>query len=319
MHKKTHSTINLWLAIAVTLLVSLACSLIEDEVAQTDLQSTIVALESTKTFLENQPPQQPIEQTEAEPPALIEVTSTPVIEMPEEPFEEQPETPDINFEGIQFSFDATLASSVNTAVIPGQNLGADFMPGETYPTYYEFTFNQYPVSDHAQTPKIIIYPVEEYRAISVFAHDQFNNLEATLINRPGGSTLSELPFLPMWPAAQLFSAQVNYFDFQNGSGLRYLTMYVQNEFPVDNSNLFYTYQGITQDGRHYISAIFPITHPGLPEDGSELIGDDYLEFLNQWDTYLLDTLRLLGEQPPDSFYPNMQLLDAMIASILIER
>ena len=131
--------------------------------------------------------------------------------------------------------------------------------------------------------------------------------------------MSDLPFLPIWPAAQLFSAQVSYFDFQNGSGIRFLTMFGQDIYPVDNTNLFYTYQGITHDGKYYISAIMPITLTGLPDDGSEMIGDDYSEFYNNWDTCLANTMRFLGEQPLETYNPSIQLLDQMIASILIDR
>lgn len=131
--------------------------------------------------------------------------------------------------------------------------------------------------------------------------------------------MSEMPFLALWPAAQLFSAQVSYFDFQYGSGIRFLTMFGQDIYPVDNTNLFYTYQGITQDGKYYISAIIPITLTGLPDDGSVLIGDDYSEFYDNWDSYLANVLRFQGEQSLDSFNPSLHLLDEMITSILIDR
>jgi hypothetical protein len=307
------------LATVVTiLLVSLACSIGTDQSAQDDLQSTIVALEITKIFLENQPiqePPPPIVQTEPVPLPPIEIPDTPAIEIPEE----QQDLPDIVFEGIQFSFDPSLAGTITTAAIPGQNLGDDFMPSETYPAHFEFTFNQYAVRDHSRNPKILIFPVEDFRSISAYAHDQFNALQTALVNRPGGSAYSTLPYLPLINAAQLFSAQVNYLDFQNGSGVRYLTMHGQDIFPVDNHHLIYTYQGITQDGRYYISAVFPLTHSELPDDGADLIGENMMDFYNNWDSYLATTMRFLGEQPLDSFTPSIQLLDEMITSILIER
>jgi len=205
---------------------------------------------------------------------------------------------------------------VNTAIIQGQNLGDDFMPSETYPTHYEFTFNGYAVGDHFHTPKILVYPVGDYRSISQFAADQIDSLQAALVNRPGGSAMSSLPFLPMWNAAQLFSAQVSYFDFQNGSGLRYLSMYGQGLSPVDNQNLFYTFQGLTHDGRYYISAVLPVTHNNLPNDGSSTI-TDWMAFEQNWETYLAETLRFLGEQPGESYIPNLIQLDEMMASFQV--
>ena len=318
MHCKSQPMRLALAAVVITFLVSLACSISPNEPAQNDLQSTIIALEITKTFLENQPqqdPPPPIEQNTLEPLPPIEIPDVPPTQTPEE----LSITPDIDFEGIQFSFDPRITGSINTAVIPGQNLGDDFMPSETYPAHFEFTFSQYAVRDHFCNPKILVYPVEDFRAISAYAHDQFNTLQTALVNRPAGSAYSMLPFLPLINAAQLFSAQVSYFDFQNGSGVRYLTMHGQDIFPVDNQHLIYTYQGITQDGRYYISAVLPITNSGLPDDGADLIGENMMDFYNNWDNYLATTMRFLGEQPLDSFTPSIQLLDEMIASLQIER
>lgn len=318
MHSLPKCRIFILAAIVTVLLASLACSLLSNEPLQDDLQSTIVALEITKIYLENQPNQEPVppvEQVTMEPPPPITIPEN----LPTETPIQQADTPDISFEGVQFSFDPGIASSVNTAIIPGKNMGEDFFAFETYPTYFEFSFNQYPASDHFHTPTIIVYPVEDYRAISGFAQDQFNKLASVLVNRPGGSSMSDLPFLPLWPAAQLFSAQVSYFDFQNGSGVRFLTMFGQDIFPVDNHNLIYTYQGMTQDGQYYISAVFPITHSGLPDDGTDVIGENFADFYNNWESYLATTLRFLGEQPLESFTPSIILLDELVASILIER
>ncbi len=228
------------------------------------------------------------------------------------------EAPDVSYEGISFSFDSAIASSVNPATIPGQNLGEDFMPGETYPTYYEFTFNNYAVGDHFHTPRIQIYPIPAYQAISQPAADTIAELQVTLVNRPSGGADTWIPFLPMWNAGQVFTAQTSYYDFQNGSGVRYLTMFAQALYPVDNSNLFYTYQGITSDGQYYISAILPITNPALPADGGATI-NDWEAFYNGWDTYIIETIRTLGEQSPESYFPNMILLDEMMASFKIKR
>ena len=128
--------------------------------------------------------------------------------------------------------------------------------------------------------------------------------------------MSSLPFLPMWPAAQVFSARVEYFDFQNGSGIRYLTMFGQALYPVDNQNLFYTYQGITDDSRYYIAAVLPLMHLGLPNEGQV---DDWVAFEANWENYLADTIAWLEAQDPNMFFPSLENLDAMMASFEINR
>ena len=297
------------LATLITVMTSLACSTASRVDTNAELQHTAAALAVTQTYFERpttQNPTQLVQKIETDLPTPFSDTPPPPIK-----------TPDVNYEGIRFSFDDSIAESVQSATIPEQNLGDDFLPGGTYPTHFEFSFNQYAITNHTLNAKILIYPVEEYREISTFASDQINALAFAIINRPGGSARSTLPFLPLWPAAQLFSAQVSYFDFQNGSGVRFLTMFGQDIFPIDNFNLIYTYQGMTHDGRYYLSVVLPISHPGLPDDGSDLIGEDYVEFYNSWDTYLPDTLRFLGEQMLDSYFPSIVLLDELIKTIEI--
>jgi hypothetical protein len=304
----THSTrpglnkLFVGVAVLAILLTSLACSIDlgnGNNAEELALQQTAVALQQTQNALEN---------------AAVP-TEEPPTQQPVAPVDE----PDVIYEGISFSFDPNIAQGVNMATVPGQNMGEDYMPGETYPTYFEFTFNNYAVADHFHTPKIVIYPVDEYRTISASATERIDALQQAIANHPAGGVISNLPFLPMWPAAQMFSAQVGYFDFQNGSGVRYLTMYGQAIYPVDNQNLFYTYQGLTNDGRYYISAVLPVVHLGLPDDGSILMEDDYMAFEANWETYINETVNWLNAQEPGSFFPGIDLLDAMMASFMVDR
>lgn len=295
------------LCVFLTLLLStLACGIDlgrNNEVEDLALQQTMVALQLTQADLKNQVPVI----TEEKP--IDTPTAVPTIQV---------DSPDISYEGISFSYDQTIARNITPKTIQGQNLGEEQLPGETYPSYIEFSFEGYGVSDHFHEPKIRVYPVEEYRIINPSAASIVDALQQTLIDKPGGSAMSNLPFLPMWNAAQMFSANVEYIDFQNGSGLRYLTMFGQAIYPIDNMNLFYTFQGITDDGRYYISAVLPIIHGGLPNDGASLL-DDYEGFIENWDTYLAETLTWLEEQTPQSFLPNLEDLDAMMSSFVINR
>jgi len=300
----------MFFALSILFLATLACTVDlgngdNNGDADASVQQTLVALQMTQTALENQQP--PVEPTEdsAAPPTEEAFTE----EVVEEP-------PDIVYEGVSFSFTPNIAQNAIPTTIQAQNLGEESMPSDTYPTHFQFTLNNYAVGDHFHTPQIFIYPVDEYRAISPYAGDIIDNLKQTLISQPGGGSISNLPFLPMWNAAQIFSARVSYFDFQNGSGIRYLTMYGQALWPVDNQNLFYTYQGLTSDNRYYIAAILPIIHMGLPNEGQV---DDFIAFEENWDSYIADTLAWLEAQDPNTFIPSLNELDAMMASFEINR
>jgi len=291
-------------AIIAILLSSLACSIDwgNDSGDSISAEQTLTALMQTQSALENQVS----EDTE-------EVSPPPE----DEPAVEE-ELPDVVYEGVSFSFDPSIGINVIPATIPMQDMGEDYMPADTYPTHYEFTFGTYAIGEHFHTPKIIIYPVDEYNAISPYVSESFDGLQQALATQPGGGVNNPLPFLPFWNAAQIFNANVEYFDFQNGSGVRYLTMYGQALYPVDNSNLFYTYQGMTDDGRFYISAVMPVIHMSLPNDGDDIVAD-WEAFMAGWDAYISDMVDWMNTADPNSFFPSLVILDEMMASFLIDR
>lgn len=316
MRTKSRSKKFFILALLVLILSSLACRLDiggSDQAEEVSLQQTLVALQMTQTALENEVATAVV-QTDTEDAPLPEPEPTQTVQE----IVDTSDDPDVSFEGITFSLDPNIANGTFPVIIPGKNMGDDYMPGDTYPTHFEFTFESYAIGDHFHTPKIIVYPVEEFQEISDVAEDTIDNLAQALITRPSGGSMSNLPFLPIWPAAQIFSTQVTYFDFQNGSGIRYLTMFGQGLSPVDNQTLFYTYQGLTGDGRYYLSAVLPITHPALPDDGASEIGD-WTAFTENWEDYIAETITWIEMQEPQTFTPSLTLLDEVMASFLIDR
>ena len=294
----------------VLLVASLACGLpvFGDPEELVALEQTKVALRQTQTAMAIWTVGEPA----TEVPTLVTEVPTEVVEVPTTGI-----VADVDYEGISFSFDASIVTSVSPNTVAGQNLGADYMPGETYPTYYEFTFTGYALADTFHSPVIRIYPIADYEAISTQASDIINSLRTTLNTQPDAGINVSMPFLPMWNAGQMFSAYSSYFPFQNGKGVRYLTMYGQAYYPIDNTNLFYTYQGISSDGKYYVSAIMPISNLALPLHGEDSI-DDWNAFYDYYEAYISQAVMQLNEYPPDSFAPAINMLDAMMASLLIK-
>lgn len=44
----------------------------------------------------------------------------------------------------------------------------------------------------------------------------------------------------------------------DGGGIRYLTQFGQAAGLITNPELFYTFQGLTDDGAYYVAAVFPV-------------------------------------------------------------
>ncbi|MCD6401961.1 MAG: hypothetical protein J7L73_08555 [Anaerolineales bacterium] len=214
----------------------------------------------------------------------------------------------VNFNGIQFSADESLASLISPSVFPADT--EDFP--WALPEHTEFLFIDYPLPDTFHEPHILVIPINELVAMNSGAANTIAELGNMLINQPQHP--DEIPFLPVFNAAQFMQAQVRYFDFQNGKGLRFVTQYGQAANPINNKEMFYTYQGLTNDKKYYLSAILPVSHPYLP-DPSTVTMDD--AFYNYFQTYVGQIESELNDRPADSFYPSLEILDAMMQSFLI--
>jgi hypothetical protein len=297
------------LSICAILLSSIACSLSSQQINNEEtlaFQQTVVALQATNAAIQ----ESSIEPTQAIPTATnispqinVIPTSTPLMI----------HQSNVAYQGISFSFNKEIVESVAITNISVQDINGEEVFFDSYPQNIEFMLIGYPVLAHSYEPKITVYPIGEYNSLSSFTVQELDHLKQVLGDQNTIEILQHAPFLPVPNAAQMFSTNLSRIDFQNGKGIRYLTMYVQNAYPVDNQTLFYTFQGITDDDQYYISAIFPVTHSDLPFDGGSQI-DDWMAFYENFQTYLEDTKYWFNNQSPDQFTPNLLKLDELIAS-----
>jgi len=126
-----------------------------------------------------------------------------------------------------------------------------------------------------------------------------------------------MPFLPLFNAAQVMHAHRQSLDFKDGKGLRYLTQFDQGPLPINNAELIYTYQGLTGDGKYYVAAVLPVTHPSLPVD-AKVTGKEPPEFVSDFPAYLANVVETLNSQAANSFTPDLSQLDAMMSSLEIK-
>jgi hypothetical protein len=148
-----------------------------------------------------------------------------------------------------------------------------------------------------------------------------------LNNILGGLPLSseQLPAVPFFNAQQAFASNAQVISFQNGRGVRFLTEYAQYPVSANNTDLFYQFQGLTDDGASYIIAIFPITVPVLAEtsDGGAVLpagGVPYPDITNpsaDWPAYYAGVTNLLNVTAPEAFSPTINQLDLLIQSMRI--
>lgn len=239
----------------------------------------------------------------------------------QEIFEAQPTSeppPSVNYEGISFSYTPAIAQSSLTEKIPAVSGDpANAFPGEIHPEYIQFKIQGYPLKGTFHEPRINVYPAFEYGSLDPAVAQKILELKSILEQKP--AQVENLPFLPIFNAAQFMQAQIKYLDFKNGSGVRFLTQYGQAFWPVNNHDLFYTFQGMTSDGKWYIAAIMPISNPMLPITGDAVPGGDFEAFANNFENYITDMELQLDAQPDSSYLPPLNLLDEMFVSFKIQK
>ena len=182
-----------------------------------------------------------------------------------------------------------------------------------------FTLQGYPLQGKFLDPQLYVYPVQEFSQINEGAAQIISDLQALLAN-PSNPLPNQLPFLPLFNAAQMFSAKAQIISFQNGTGVRFLTQYGQAYYPVNNKYLFYTFQGLTSDGKYYVAAILPINAAFLAADENPAspIPQDGIPFnMDQPQQYFDAVIQKLNSTDPNAFTPGLPSLDALIQSVTV--
>lgn len=203
------------------------------------------------------------------------------------------------------TFDAAiLGVSAVVELVPAMP-GGDF-PG--MPQYQRTTLIDYPVQDSIMTPILDVYPLAEYFIVRPDMAPSAAAFEELLRQRPPAPA-GEIRIPWIFGAARMMDTKNAYLDFANGSGVRYLTQYGQAFWEINNRDIFYSFQGLTTGGECWVSVVLPIHHPRLPAGGEVPAGDPL--------AYYAGIEASLEAEPGDTFLPGLELLDALIASIIV--
>jgi hypothetical protein len=208
---------------------------------------------------------------------------------------------------------STVAQNVTLETVPAQAATVDAPFWEGAPAYRLMTLQGYPVANHQRKPQIFIYPVGEMASANENMSKVAADLQTLLQTHKAGT---QLPFLPLGNEGQLIRARMEFLDFKSGKGVQFLTQLAQGMGPINNYELIYSFQGLTSDGKYYISAILPVTNSELPADARA--GEEQNQTLTDYQVYRSSMITLLDQQPAGSFTPDLSKLDALIRSIEVK-
>jgi hypothetical protein len=217
----------------------------------------------------------------------------------------------ISFNDFRFSFASDLASHASIT----QYLAN---PEDAFPPQGKHML--FVLSGEAQ-PDNSLVGIRVYRTADLAEYDhnqkQLTQLQSLLAERRdlthyAASTENTLPFLPVVAAGQTIRARVAYVGTPNLTGISYITAFQEAAEPLVQGNFLYTFQGVSNNGQFYVSAIFRVNPEALP---TELPVDfNYETFSAQLPDYLKNISAQLTAATPDAFAPSLSVLDAVVQS-----
>lgn len=117
--------------------------------------------------------------------------------------------------------------------------------------------------------------------------------------------------------ALVLRARPQRLEFQGGVGIRYLAAFTDDYVPLTDANLFYLFEGLTRDGRRYVSLRLPLAATALPDAPEPGTLEAAAEFAVITDAYVDAVLERLTLAEPASFRPPLDRLDEFVGSIVV--
>lgn len=225
-----------------------------------------------------------------------------------------------------------FATGTQTEIVPRTESTEDMPYWIAAPEYLKVTFGQNLSFASKFEATLQVLPAEEFMQMSENASEKISALQTQLANGdPKG-----IKVLPPFNAGLVLDARNEIFDFQNGKGVRSIQEYHQFSAPVTNDYLIYSYQGITSDGKYYVSFVAPVRvtflidesynpdpssttpTPLAPADGFTYPAASTLSGGPEYDQYIQAIADKFAQTPPNQFEPSLDVLDALVRSILIQ-
>jgi hypothetical protein len=238
--------------------------------------------------------------------------------------------------GVSLTCDESLAREVRGETVPATPLeDASDKPDGVHPEHVAFTLVGLggAPADSYHEPVVRIYPVAGYlKAFSVLpryvkdAERTLNELRR-LIRRHPVTLKGNVPMLPFPDATEVFHAHVKYLRFRGGAGIAFLTQAQQDDELVNNQHASYSFRGLTDDGRFYVSADLPIGAPVIAATRDAATHDGHTlprqlggaRERRRYAAYVERVRRKLERLPPTQFAPSLSLYDELLTSLEIRK
>jgi heat shock protein HslJ len=173
-------------------------------------------------------------------------------------------------------------------------------------------------------PVIYIIPVAEYQQLweqngDIRVTETYSQVVSLLQARPDPIPTEGMPVLPFEEVtgSNDLVTQYAYVDTDFGFGVRFVGRFSQSVSPVTNDapQLFYIFQGLSDDGLYLISFFYPVRTDELPDSGA-VSADELQESQTDPRAYLDGKIEELNALTYADWEPALSTLDAVITSLV---
>ncbi len=221
------------------------------------------------------------------------------------------------FGGASFSFDLALAHTAQGEKLEAVPVSEGPALGGGRPATIRFLFDGQKAQDFfdRRLAQVYVFKADDWTKLDPTTAQRVADLKTLLKDKP--TTFDkEIPVLPFIGATQVFRVKPQYLNFQNGSGIGFVTYYAQDVSPVTADTIFYTFQGLTNDGKYYVAVFWPVTTVLLPKDANTALGgQSYDAWAKGYQQYLTDLTNALNGLVPAAYTPNLTLIENLVQSI----
>lgn len=225
----------------------------------------------------------------------------------------------VNFssKGLAFSYPMSMGGKFSSKRVAAFPLPSpDDKPDDVAPEHWEVTFAKsnahvyvFPTSD----PK-----VKDFKKSYPTVADATKDL--SLLLKSKSAMPKNIPYLPWMDASTPINSHMKYVNFKNGSGVRYIATYQIEQEVVSNDGLLYSMQGLSTDGKYFVSAMIPIKSKTLPakSDAATWSKEKYDTFSKDFANYSKKEEAKLNKLADGAFSPSIADLDKIIESIKVQ-
>lgn len=195
--------------------------------------------------------------------------------------------------------------------------------GPNYPAHLLFKAVS-PLSNNHIQPEIRVFEIPADLQAYTYPINSLDQLRQLLVDRPEPSP---------WYNGVANHTGEKYIDSLSASGVRGIVEYSQDIFFWTNNYVQYVYNGLTADGRYFISANFPLNAPFLMDiQSSDPLTNtnpnaipisgwsaDFTQAGKIIEEYNQEALRRFSESSPTDFTPSLDLYDQLVASFTVSQ